>query len=61
MKSTLRRISILAWLFLALALTHCGGTGQPAQPLVITTASLTNGTAWVAYDQTIMATGWVGY
>jgi len=57
MKSTLRKITAVSLLFLALALTHCGGTGQPVQPLVITTASLPNGTAWVAYDQTIKATG----
>ena len=60
MKSTLRSISIFSSLFLTLVLTHCGGAGQPVQPLVITTASLPNGTAWVAYDQTIKATGGVG-
>jgi HYDIN/CFA65/VesB family protein/ASPM-SPD-2-Hydin domain-containing protein len=55
----LRKPVATSLLFLTLALTHCGGTGQPVQPLVITTASLPNGTAWVAYDQTVKATGGV--
>jgi len=60
MTATLRKLLAASLLlFLALALTHCGETGQPVQPLVITTASLPNGTAWVAYDQMIKATGGV--
>jgi Abnormal spindle-like microcephaly-assoc'd, ASPM-SPD-2-Hydin/Protein of unknown function (DUF1573) len=59
MTLTLRKLLATSLLFLTLALTHCGGTGQPVQPLMITTASLPNGTAWVAYDQIIKATGGV--
>jgi hypothetical protein len=60
MTSTLRKYLAVSSLFLALALTNCGENDQPIQPLMITTASLPNGTAWVAYEQTIRATGGVG-
>lgn len=61
MKPKFCKSSAGSLLLLALCLTRCGGGSAPSpQPLVVTTASLPNGTAWVAYNQTIKATGGIG-
>ncbi len=62
MKS-ISRVAVVVFGLMAIGLlSRCGG-GQPllqqAPPLVITTASLPNGTAETAYSQTIQASGGV--
>lgn len=53
-------ISSAGLLLTSFLLTSCGGSSSMAQPLAITTASLPNGTAFVAYSQSIHSRGGVG-
>lgn len=58
MNLTTRGLCILGVWVCVLMLGECGGgPSTTPQPLLITTASLPNGTAWVAYSQAIQATG----
>ena len=63
MKS-ISRVAVVVFGLMAIGLlSRCGGgqsaLQQPSPPLVITTASLPNGTAETAYSQTIQASGGV--
>lgn len=61
MKSLIRAGAVALSIIIVIALSRCGGgPARSPQPLAITTASLPNGTAWVAYSQTIKATGGIG-
>jgi hypothetical protein len=60
MRTINRTCGLLTVLFLPFLAASCGGGSSPkTQPLAITTASLSNGTAWVTYSQKIHASGGV--
>jgi len=61
MKLLTRVTAIALSVSVVLITSRCGGgpTSSP-KPLAIMTSSLPNGTAWVAYNQMIHATGGVG-
>jgi hypothetical protein len=60
MKSLWRTAYLIACLVAVVTLLRCGGSSQPIQPLIITTATLPNGTAGTQYNQSVHATGGVG-
>ena len=61
MKSIWRAASSVTCLVAIATLLRCGGgSSQSIQPLIITSASLPNGTAGTQYNQSVHATGGVG-